>query len=56
MDAVPNVSQLHGQLLDYFLLVMVLASAILLGLRKRTVICTNRINFRELAKSLITRY
>ena len=39
IDAVPDVSQLPGQLVDCFLLVMVLANAILLGLRRWVVIC-----------------
>lgn len=47
IDAVPNVSQLHGQLVDYFLLVMVLANAILLGLRRQTVVYIDRREFQR---------
>lgn len=46
IDAVPDVSQLHGQLVDYFLLVMVLANATLLGLRRRMVAYVDRKEFK----------
>lgn len=47
INAVSNVSQLHGHLVDYFLLVMVLANAILLGLRRWIVICIDRKEFKR---------
>lgn len=47
INAVPNVLQLRGQFVDYFLLVMVLADAILLGLRRCTVIYMNRKEFKR---------
>lgn len=47
INAVPNVFQLHGQLVYYFLLAIVLANAILLGLRRWIVICINRKEFER---------
>ena len=56
LSAVPNVSQAHGQLVTYFLLVMVLANTILLGLRRWIVIYIDRKEFKEIIALTITHH